>query len=193
MIKKHLISAILFSAMVSPAAMATTTSVITSDFVGAPYTEQGLLAQKVGPTNGYYAAKWGPDTTSVWTSNDANTDIGSQSAANVWNWVASTSGYVGTLDLVSFNDSIGGGSTGSFNFGSSLANFVALHYGNKESLFYFANGISQFDLNFIQGNLGLSNYRAYGTSPPIIPLPAAAWLFGSALLGFVALSNRRRV
>lgn len=30
-----------------------------------------------------------------------------------------------------------------------------------------------------------------GVSP--VPLPAAAWLFGSALLGFVSLSNRRKV
>jgi hypothetical protein len=29
--------------------------------------------------------------------------------------------------------------------------------------------------------------------PPPVPLPAAAWLFGSALLGFVSLSNRRKV
>lgn len=30
-------------------------------------------------------------------------------------------------------------------------------------------------------------------TPSPVPLPAAAWLFGSALLGFVSLSNRRRV
>ena len=33
--------------------------------------------------------------------------------------------------------------------------------------------------------------HAYRVSP--VPLPAAAWLFGSALLGFVTLSNRRKV
>jgi hypothetical protein len=26
-----------------------------------------------------------------------------------------------------------------------------------------------------------------------VPLPAAAWLFGSALLGFMTVSNRRKV
>ncbi len=30
-------------------------------------------------------------------------------------------------------------------------------------------------------------------APTPVPLPAAAWLFGSALLGFVTLSNRRKV
>lgn len=33
--------------------------------------------------------------------------------------------------------------------------------------------------------------HAFRVSP--VPLPAAAWLFGSALLGFVTLSNRRKV
>ena len=31
------------------------------------------------------------------------------------------------------------------------------------------------------------------TPPSPVPLPAAAWLFGSALLGFISLSNRRKV
>ncbi len=30
-------------------------------------------------------------------------------------------------------------------------------------------------------------------TPSPVPLPAAAWLFGSALLGFVSLSNRRKI
>lgn len=32
-----------------------------------------------------------------------------------------------------------------------------------------------------------------GPEVSTVPLPAAAWLFGSALLGFVSLSNRRKV
>ena len=52
---------------------------------------------------------------------------------------------------------------------------------------------------------GTANYTGYdnitfgsatpgpGPGPGTVPLPAAAWLFGSALLGFVAMSNRRRV
>lgn len=33
----------------------------------------------------------------------------------------------------------------------------------------------------------------YGGSISAVPLPAAAWLFGSALLGFMGWSNRRKV
>ena len=40
------------------------------------------------------------------------------------------------------------------------------------------------------GHFGLDNI-VYNTSP--IPLPAAFWLFGSALVGFIGISRRRRV
>jgi hypothetical protein len=73
-----------------------------------------------------------------------------------------------------------------------LANYVAVHYGQAESLFYFANGISQFDLSFIQGNFGLSNYRAYGSeTPSAVPLPAALPLMLSGL-GILGFASRRR-
>lgn len=39
--------------------------------------------------------------------------------------------------------------------------------------------------------LGQSSHFVAGPAP--VPLPAAAWLFGSALLGFVTVSNRRRI
>lgn len=40
-----------------------------------------------------------------------------------------------------------------------------------------------------------NNLRFSASIEPLspVPLPAAAWLFGSALLGFVSLSNRRKV
>ncbi|MEW8438327.1 MAG: VPLPA-CTERM sorting domain-containing protein [Candidatus Thiodiazotropha taylori] len=34
---------------------------------------------------------------------------------------------------------------------------------------------------------------AYDVTVSAVPLPAAAWLFGTALLGFVAFSARRTV
>lgn len=45
------------------------------------------------------------------------------------------------------------------------------------------NGDADFD-DFVVG----VNFR-----PSVVPLPAAAWLFGSALFGFVMVSNRRKV
>ena len=45
----------------------------------------------------------------------------------------------------------------------------------------------------IQGIGGDGKSDSYVNQLAAVPLPAAAWLFGSALLGFVAVSNRRRV
>ena len=194
---KKFIYSLIFTFAVSPAAMATTVSVITSNLLGdAPYTQPGKLGNKVGKDLGYYDAKWGSSATSVWTTFDANTDIGNQGLGNsdLTNWIKDTSGYNGSLTLVSNDDALDGGTTGSFNFGNNLVNYLAVHYGQGESLFYFANGVSQFDLSFIQGNFGLSNYRAYGDdSPSAVPVPAAVWLFGSVLFGFAAFSKRRKI
>jgi len=37
----------------------------------------------------------------------------------------------------------------------------------------------------------IDDFKAYSTSP--IPVPAAVWLFGSALIGFIGMSRRRKV
>ena len=181
------------SLAISSGANANTVSVVTSSIANIPYTQTGKLAQKVGSKNGYYSAQWGPSATSVWTTLDANGDIGNQGTgnSNLSTWITNTSGYSGALTLVSSVDSLGGGSTGAFDFGNKSANYVAVHYGQAESLFYFKNGITDFDLNFVEGNFGLSNYRAYSNeSPSAVPVPAALPLMASAL-GIFGLARRR--
>lgn len=37
------------------------------------------------------------------------------------------------------------------------------------------------------------DHLAIGSSPSAVPVPAAVWLFGTALIGFVGLSRRRKV
>jgi len=192
---KHLVLLSSFSFVVASTAFATTVSVTTSPFPDATYTQTGKLAQKVQSNTGYYDAKWGPSADSVWTTLDANGDIGNQGLGNsaLTNWIKTTSGYNGDLFLVSNQNNLSG-SSGSFDFGNSVANFIAVHYGQAESLFYFANGITEFDLTFIKGNFGLSNYRAYGIeNPTTVPVPGAVWLFGTALIGFVSLSKTRKL
>lgn len=194
---KKFIYSLIFTFAVSPVAMATTVSVITSNLLGdAPYTQTGKLGNKVGNDLGYYDAKWGSSATAVWTTFDANSDIANQGIGNtgVTDWIRDTTGYEGNLTLVSNVDALGSGTTGAFNFGNNLVNYLAVHYGQGESLFYFANGVSQFDLSFIEGNFGLSNYRAYGDdTPSAVPVPAAVWLLGSVLFGFAAFSKRRKI
>lgn len=174
----------------SQLANAATTPVATYDVVDPPYTEGGLLAQKVGPTDGFYQAEWFPDATSVWTSTVANADIGSQDASNIASWIASTLGGTG-LSLVFQVDSLGGGASGSWTFDSDV-NWIALHYGNKETVWHFASGIDAFGMRFVEGNLGLSNIRAYSGDVGIVPIPAALPLFLSGLAGLGWLASRRK-
>jgi len=58
-------------------------------------------------------------------------------------------------------------------------------------------GTFDYLLGFNDSYRGDADYDDYvvgvNFTPSPVPLPAAAWLFGSALLGFVSVSNRRRV
>jgi len=40
---------------------------------------------------------------------------------------------------------------------------------------------------------GLSNIKLWGENPVVVPVPAAVWLFGTALIGFVGMSRRTSV
>lgn len=48
-------------------------------------------------------------------------------------------------------------------------------------------------LNQDGGNRGLSHLTFYDSAPSPIPVPAAFWLFGTALVGFIGISRRRSV
>lgn len=43
-----------------------------------------------------------------------------------------------------------------------------------------------------EGILGITSHQVAGPGVGVVPLPAAAWLFGSALLGFVSFTSRRK-
>ncbi|MES2500995.1 MAG: VPLPA-CTERM sorting domain-containing protein [Pseudomonadota bacterium] len=77
-------------------------------------------------------------------------------------------------------------------------NYLAIHFGGSELFFYWDNAINSFsiaDYKDITGGEdgtggGISNYRAYTDGLSEVPVPAAAWLFGSALLGLMGLRRR---
>lgn len=57
----------------------------------------------------------------------------------------------------------------------------------------FWNGTDDLVLSdFWPGQGSISNFAIYGTASPI-PVPASIWLFGTALIGFVGMSRRRKV
>ena len=78
-------------------------------------------------------------------------------------------------------------------------NYLAIHFGGSELFFYWATAITQFSISNYQGVTsgglggqggGLSNYRAYSDGLSEVPVPAAGWLFGTALLGLMGLRRK---
>lgn len=87
-----------------------------------------------------------------------------------------------------------GGASGNTNtFTSDIAfNYLAVHFGRAELLFYWDNPITNFSFTDTQNAFrGVSNYRAYSDGLSAVPVPAAGWLLGSALVGFMGLRRRK--
>ena len=85
------------------------------------------------------------------------------------------------------------------SFTSSVGfNYLAVHFGGSELFFYWDNAINSFSIsnykNITKGadgnGGGISNYRAYSDGLSEVPLPAAGWLFGSALLGLMGFRRK---
>lgn len=82
--------------------------------------------------------------------------------------------------------------------------YLAVHFGGYEVFFHFAglvaagtdftiSGISTTKPNGSNGGGGgLSNYRVYNSGISEVPVPAAAFLFGPALLGFMGLRRKAK-
>ena len=86
--------------------------------------------------------------------------------------------------------------TSSWLFGFDVKKFVTgTHTSPLDFLVATLNlCVGQSDLIFQNARLDLKYHTVDCPQPPSpVPLPAAAWLFGSALFGFISLSNRRKV
>lgn len=173
-------------------AQATTLQVTLSPRTDAPYTQGGNVYQKVGSLNDLYPARWYGSADAVFTAypNPSPSD-----PAKVLEWIQSDSVIGGIIPnagdglvLLTKEDSVPEGSlTRAWTFDSPV-NWVTVHYDAKITAWYFANGITEFGVDFIQGNQGISNMRAYSS----VPVPAAAYLFGSALIGLAGIGYRRK-
>jgi len=143
-----------------------------------------------------------------------NANFDNQSPTTVGESILSIFNLPGAIYLSSYADGSTANSssqTGNGNkSGSFTSNFaykyLAVHFGNNELLFDFSStgGIAA-GKTFNISNLpnGLSNWRAYdivanNPSNPtpigevaLVPVPAAVWLFGSALAGFNVVTRRK--
>lgn len=83
----------------------------------------------------------------------------------------------------------------SFN-GTQLASAAAVNPNGNQGIGAYWNIWALDETSYFNKILFVSTSNAFETdnhASLATPLPAAVWLFGSALLGFITLSNRRRV
>ena len=95
----------------------------------------------------------------------------------------------------SFKADISGSST---SISSDMAyDYLAVHFGGYEVFFHFSAlypANTAFNITNVSATKGggLSNFRVYDSAPSAVPVPAAAFLFAPALLGFMALRRKAK-
>lgn len=99
-----------------------------------------------------------------------------------------------------FNNAPRVGGFGAFSIASNVWDkwdsiYIALKQGNGYGLFLLTATINSGKWKTAPGNgTGLSHYLAFGGKPSDVsevPVPAAVWLFGSALAGLVGTARRK--
>ncbi|MFZ5617954.1 MAG: VPLPA-CTERM sorting domain-containing protein [Pseudomonadota bacterium] len=138
-----------------------------------------------------------PNTfTQAFFSDDSNTDVGNQSPANVQtvleSWFGQTLYFVGggacgasptyANNCAAYENGVKGG------ISNLTAQIFAVHFGNNFLAFLYPGAIDGFQIDGLR--FGVSNIYAFNA--PEIPVPAAAWLMGSALGGFAFAARRRK-
>jgi len=101
------------------------------------------------------------------------------------------------LDSLIVNDVFGTTPPASAGDDLFLLGFLSFESGNlayRDSLsddFLFFASLNQFDSFLISDSL--DPFRIVASAVPPVPVPAAIWLFGTALVGFIGISRRRKV
>lgn len=201
------ISALLLAAL-TPAANAAISILDTPGTEASPFSVGGVSGVTYSTATSQLADRIAYGT---------NADFNPQSPTNIGLGILSVFSLPGAIYLSSYTDGTTqydavqtGNGAKAGTFASDYAfKYLAVHFGNNELVFDFSStgGIAA-GVAFSLGNLpnGLSNWRAYNTTPvnpdyptPIgnpapVPLPAAAWLFGSALIGLgsMKIGNKKR-
>ena len=80
--------------------------------------------------------------------------------------------------------------TDDLGFSTSITSGYATLFGTQESVYLSANGIAAA-LGFGTGSLHATANPLAASAVTTVPVPAAVWLFGSALAGLVSIGRRK--
>lgn len=122
----------------------------------------------------------------IWFSNNQAGDLHDQSPTTIGTAMEHQFGVTGLLPL---DDGIISGRRAEINTIEPFT-YLAIHFGRHELFFKFLTAIDEFEITTSGSAAGLSNYRTFGNPSPV-PVPAAVWLFGSALAGLCGFKRRK--
>jgi len=140
----------------------------------------------------------------VRSTTDANSDIGAQNPATVETALESAAWFNQPLTFVGGGAcgvspavdngcsafDLGGGNSNKGGTSNFEANVFGIHYGNNFIAVLYSDLVSGFEINGLRN--GVSNIYAF-TTVTAVPLPAAVWLFGTAILALLGVTRRRRM
>lgn len=170
--------------------------VLMSAAIGTPVTERAIAAPVTPAPNPIGTSSWTVSApfTQSWYSNQSKTDFGTYGTAKVEvvleSWIGKSLTFAGggTCAFASNcipNDLKGG----SWTFSGKTAQVIGVQFGNQFLAFLFATPVNSFSIaNLTHGVNSIFAYSlTYNLNP--VPLPAALWLMGSVLVGWLGLNR----
>jgi hypothetical protein len=172
----------------------------------SPLTLDGAISGNSGKENPITVTYSPSPATEIWFSNNANGssgDVGAQSPNNVLAVTKSVFGLTsGSLYAGNAGDFSGNFASFSFSSADFAFDYLAIHAGQHELLFYFENAIDAgeiFTISIIGKAAGLSNFRTFSSFDPelgpsgaaVVPVPTALWLFSAGIMGLVGFRRKQ--
>lgn len=94
-------------------------------------------------------------------------------------------------DMVEMNGGVGSSGSGDFDYDVLFSTSLLAGYGVDDYL-YLYNVFGEADMMNSASEAGFEEWAAATGGTTFVPIPAAAWLFGSGLIGLAGISRRKK-
>lgn len=120
---------------------------------------------------------------------DPNVDVSESTASGVFGVINSGNvPQLGNVEVCATNVNCAGGGGGGVLLGTTGMFTMILNFDVATSLLDFSNFTARYQsIDILNGATGTS-----GSGVGVVPIPAAVWLFGSALVGLVGVGRMKR-